>query len=105
MARKSEANQGNQIALILLELKRHFNTCQQCRGAMTGHDYDQLCKFATLKLVKVAKLWDVNIDARLKARRSGRPFVYACPRLSAHSEAYAMTAEPLLVTGVQETLL
>lgn len=105
MSSRSAVNTGNSIAIMLLELKRHFNTCDACRGAIKCHADDMLCKWATLRIVAVARSWESNIALRLKARRSGEQFVYRCPDLSKHGPAYAMTAEPLMVTGVQDRLI
>lgn len=105
MSGRSAVNTGNTIAIILLELKRHFNTCDTCRGAIKVHDQEMLCKWATLNIVAVAKAWEANIAMRLKARRSGEQFIYRCPDLNKHGPAYAATAEPLMVTGIQERLI
>lgn len=105
MGGKSAVNTGNTCAIILLELKRHFNTCDTCRGCIKTHDYSLLCKWAQMKMVDLARHWDSNIALRLKARRSGDNFIYRCPDIKKHGEAYSMTAEPLMVTGIQDALL
>lgn len=105
MSTRSAVNTGNSVAIMLLELKRHFNTCDTCRGAIKVHDQDQLCKWAAMKILAVARSWESNIALRLKARRSGEQFIFRCPDLNKHGPAYAMTAEPLMVTGVQDRLM
>lgn len=105
MSGRSAVNTGNTIAIIMLELKRHFNVCETCRGAICVHDYELICGWARMKLISVAKLWDSNIALRLKARKSGERFIYRCPDLNKHGPAYALTAEPLMVTGTQERLM
>jgi hypothetical protein len=105
MAGRSAVNTGNACAIMLLELKRHFAMCDACRGAIKVNDTATMCPWALRKIIAVARAWDSNIALRLKAKRSGDPFVYRCPDLSKHSEAYAMTAEPLMVTGVQDRLI
>lgn len=105
MASRSAVNTGNTVAIMLLELKRHFNTCDTCVSAVKARDNDLLCKWATVRILDIARKWDSNIALRLKARRSGGDFVYRCPDLNKHGPAYSMTAEPLMVTGVQDALL
>lgn len=104
MSGRSAVNTGNACAIILLELKRHFARCETCGPAIKVHDYAMLCPWALMKLVEVARKWDSNIALRLKARRSGNDFIYRCPDLNKHGPAYAMTAEPLMVTGTQGML-
>jgi hypothetical protein len=105
MAGNTAVNKSRNIAIMLLELRRHFNTCKECRGAMDVADYDRMCGFTKIKLVAVARRWDANIGMRLKAHRSGEPYAYQCPDLSKHGEAYAMAAEPVMITGVQGMII
>lgn len=105
MAGRSAVNTGNTVALMLLELKRHFNVCDECRGALKTRDYSAMCAWCQSHVIEVARKWDSNIALRLKARKSGEKFVFRCPDLNKHGPAYAMTAEPLMVTGIQDVLL
>ncbi len=105
MAGRSAVNQSHTLAIMLMELRHHFNKCKLCQSAIKVNDYDQLCKWTTIKILAIASRWDANIGMRLRARKSGNPFIFPCPDTSKHGEAYMMAAEPMMVTGVQERLI
>jgi len=97
-------NSDNRLADILLEIKRHLRVCQGCAGAVKVRDRTMLCDH-TLGLILTAVVqYDTVLKRRIRAKNRGGPVVYACPDMSAHGKSYALTAEPLQVTGVQEGL-
>jgi recombinational DNA repair protein RecR len=97
-------NSDNRLADLLLELKRHLRTCKHCIGAIKTQDYGLLCQHSRRLVITAAWQYDTVIPRRLKAHRSGDHHVFACPDPSAHGKANSITAEPLLVVGVESTL-
>jgi hypothetical protein len=102
MARIS--NRHHLLAVKLLELRRHFNSCQQCRSARVGRDFSFMCGPAQDLLIEIAVKWEANIPGRLAAIRSKETTVFPCPDPNAHGPAYAITAEAVYVTDVAERL-
>jgi hypothetical protein len=97
-------NTQNLLCVQLLNLRRHFNGCKQCRAARIGRDYDELCEYAKTTLIEVSVKWDNNIAGRLAARNSSRPYIFPCPDPNAHGPAYALTVEACVVSGHAEAL-
>lgn len=98
------ANSDNRVADILSELRHHFKYCRQCQSAYKTLDYDVMCA-RTKRLIMDSALAIANvIPRRIKAKRDGTKVFYACPDLSAHSQAYRVTAEPLVAVGIQDSL-
>lgn len=98
-------NRQNLLSVKLLQLKRHFATCQQCRSAIKAKSWLELCEWAQEALIEVAGKWDSNIPSRLAARKNADPHIFPCPDLNAHGPAYALTAEPLIAQSVQGRLI
>jgi hypothetical protein len=101
---KPDVNRGNLLVVRLLQLRRHFGHCRQCRSAIKSIRYDALCDLAKGDLIFVAEEWEANIPARLAVRRAGGELQFLCPDPNAHGAAYAATAEPVTVTGLQQGL-
>lgn len=99
-----DANSDNRLADLLLELKRHLRACRKCQGAMKTRDRNLLCDHTIGLILTAAWQYDHVIPRRIAAKRKGDPHVFACPDLSAHGKASLLTAEPLLVTGIEGTL-
>lgn len=97
-------NSANRTADLLLELKRHIKTCRNCTGAVKTRDKDQLCDHTIGLILTLAVTYDNVISRRLKLARKGDPRIYACPDVTKHGRVYAMTAEALIVVGVQDEL-
>lgn len=97
-------NSDNRVADLLIELNRHIKTCRTCSGAVKARDKYGLCDHTIGLILTLAITHSGVIPRRLTLRRKGTPSVFACPDLSKHGQAYAMTAEPLTVTGVQGEL-
>lgn len=97
-------NRNRLLVLLLFDLRRHFVSCRKCKSARSGRDFDELCNWTKGMLVEVAVKWDSNIAGRLAARASSKEHVFPCPNPNAHGEAYAATAEPVTVTGMQGSI-
>lgn len=97
-------NRQRLLVVTLFHLRRHLGHCRACKSAMHTGDFDMLCDLAKQDLVEVAVKWDTSIAGRLTARNSNREYVFPCPDPNAHGEAYAATAEPVLVTAHVDTL-
>lgn len=101
---RMNVNRNRLLVLLLLDLRKHFNKCGKCRAARTTRDFDSLCEWSKGMLVEVAVKWDSNIAGRLAARKSADQHCFPCPNPNAHGEAYAATAEPVVVTGRQGSI-
>lgn len=97
-------NSDNRMSDLLVELNRHLKVCRQCTGAMKADDQYGLCQHTSGLILTLARTYATVIPRRLAIGRTKIPRVFACPDLSKHGKSYAMTAEPLIVTGVQEEL-
>lgn len=100
----ASTNRNNLLAVRLLQVRRHFNACRTCKGAMQSEDFDRLCTDVKRDLVFIAMRWEASIAGRIAIRKAGNDLQFLCPDLNAHGAAYAATAEPVSVTGLQETL-
>jgi hypothetical protein len=101
---KMGANTDNRVADLLLELKRHLRSCHECQGAMKVRDSYLLCNHTVGLVLSIAVRYDQVIPSRIRAKRGKDPHVFACPDLSAHGKTYPLTAEPLIVVGVETPL-
>lgn len=99
-----DVNSDNRFADLLLDLKRHIRHCQSCAGAIRVNDHAMLCTRSRVLILTMVMQYDHVIPRRLQAKRESDRVVYACPDLTRHGKAYAMTADPLFVVGVQESL-
>lgn len=97
-------NAQNLMCVKLLQLRRHFNGCRVCRAARGSRDFDALCEFTKATLVEVAVKWDNNIAGRLAARNGNHSYIFPCPDPNAHGPAYALTAEAVIVSSIQDRL-
>jgi hypothetical protein len=101
---KPSINRSTTLAVRLLQVRRHFNRCLACRGAIKARDFDRLCDDVKDDLLFVASRWDSNISGRLAVRRGGNDLQFLCPDPNSHGPAYAATAEPVIVTHFMEAL-
>lgn len=101
---KLDRNADNRLADLLLELKRHLRVCKGCIGAVKTRDKSLLCDHTIGLILTAAVQYDTVIPRRVSAHRKNVPHVFACPDISAHGKAFAITAEPLIVVGTQDAL-
>ena len=99
-----DVNSDNRTADLLIQAKAHVRKCEKCNGAIRIADRDGLCPYMMTLLLTFITQYDRVIPRRLTAKRSGNVVIYSCPDLSMHGKAYALTAEPLVVKGVQDKL-
>lgn len=104
MANRRKINLNTNLSLMLLELRRHFNTCRVCTAASKANDYDFLCPWTKRRIVDIARRWEASLAMRLKVKRDNQELVFPCPNVNAHGSAYALTAEPVVAIAVQGTL-
>ena len=100
----NRANRDDHLYGDLVDLKRHLRTCRKClsaRKAMCPHD---MCVVGMNMVLTAADKFDVIIKLRVKAHNYSGYTVFACPDLSKHGKSYALTAAPLMVTGIQDSL-
>lgn len=88
----------------VVKMRSHLIKCYACRFDFGENEPNPTC-FTGLKLaVEVVRTADRLLEAKRKAVSTINGHVYACPDISAHGEAYAMTAEPLSVVAMQDGL-
>lgn len=97
-------NSDNRLADVLVELKRHIRVCRGCQSAIKVRDRSLLCDHVTGLILTAVTQFDTVIPRRIAAKRKAGNVFYACPDLAAHGKTWAMSAEPLTATGVQERL-
>lgn len=102
--RRPDVNKNNTLCVLLLELRRHLNSCTTCRAAMDANAIDSFCAYTIRRIIDVARRWDKNIAGRLAARKEAERLQFLCPDPNAHGAAYAMTAEAVHVTTYQDAL-
>jgi hypothetical protein len=98
----SRANSDQHLFDAMITLKRHLRSCGKCSVARKAADPYLMCRAGLNLTLRAADRYDLLISLRVKAHASEHDTVFACPDTSAHGSAYALTAQPLLVTGVQE---
>lgn len=92
------------FAQVMSELRRHIKACPQCRLAMDDRGRSTLCHSGNIYALRIASNSERLLTLKRKAYKSNCEYIYACPDLSKHGEAYAMSAVPFAVSGVQGEL-
>lgn len=95
----------NRAANALIALKRHLRTCKECKVAIKCGIPRDMCLQGLNCTIQAAKLYDGVISARVAAKSNGGELLFLCPDTSKHGMAYALTALPVAVTGVQDRLI
>lgn len=85
----------------MVMFKRHMGSCRKCQAAKKTHDPNDTCDIGNMLVFRMALKLDDLISLRRKALEAADPFIYACPDVSKHGKAYAMTVLPMAVTGIQ----
>lgn len=98
------ANADNRLYQHLINLKRHLMKCRDCRGALKGNDPHSMCPEALMYVIGAAKQYDITVQLRIDAHNGMQATVFPCPKLSAHGQAYELTALPVVVIGSQDRL-
>jgi hypothetical protein len=88
----------------MVNLRSHLLKCYSCRAAMNGRDMEPPCALGWTLCVMVARTCTKLLEEKRHAVSTINGHVYACPDISVHGEAYALTARPLSVTGTQDEL-
>lgn len=88
----------------VINLRSHLLKCYTCRGSFEIDNPYGACEHGITYAVRVAQTCNQLLETKRKAVSTINGHVYACPDVSAHGEAYALTAEPLSVVAAQEGL-
>lgn len=88
----------------MINLRSHLLKCHKCRGALDADNPYSMCEAGITYSVRVAQTAEKLLATKRHAVSTINHYVYACPDISAHGEAYALTVQPLSVNGVQEGL-
>lgn len=98
-------NSSERLVSYMVQLRRHLLKCYDCKGAMKVGPTGVLCSVGATLTVSAAREFNGVIEMRRRALKNGDGLIHACPDLSKHGEAYALTARMFVVHGVQEELL
>lgn len=86
------------------QLRNHIKQCNACKGAIAAKYPQNLCMTGIILTASAAKEFDAVLAVKREAHKDPDGFVYACPDVSKHGEAYALSAQPLTVVGRQGAL-
>lgn len=92
------------FAKAIVNLRAHMLKCYACRATIGGGEPEPPCVKGWAMCVEVTRTCAKLLEQKRMAVNTINGYVYVCPDLSAHGEAYALTAQPLSVTGVQTEL-
>lgn len=85
-------------------LRRHMLNCAQCKGAVKADSTAGMCLRGMRLTVNAAHEFDAILGIKREAHKRNDGFIYPCPDVSVHGEAYALAAQPHYATGVQDGL-
>lgn len=85
-------------------LRRHMISCTQCKGAVKAGSTAGMCLRGMRLTVSAAHEFDAILEVKRLAHKRDDGFIYPCPDVSAHGQAYALAAQPHYAIGVQEGL-
>lgn len=92
------------FAQAMVSLRSHMLDCYNCRHFIHDPAADASCPVG----MRLAARLIYTCDALLKAKRAAsgtfNDYIYACPDPAEHGEAYALTAQPMSVTAIQDEL-
>ena len=101
MAPKSNIDPFTQA---VINLRSHLIKCYVCRAAFAANADRPGCIEGMTMAMSVAKTCDKLLDLKRKAVSTINGYVYACPDVASHGNAYALTAQPLSVVATQDEL-
>jgi hypothetical protein len=88
----------------VIQLRAHLVKCYKCRAAF-DHPFDiPECEAGLSMAIQVADTCNELFKLKRQAVSTINEHVYACPDISVHGEAYALTAQPLSVVATQDGL-
>lgn len=85
-------------------LRRHMTKCSQCKGAAKAGSSGKMCLQGMRYTINAAHEFDAILEVKKMAHQRDDGFIYPCPDVSEHGEAYALAAQPHYATGVQTGL-
>jgi hypothetical protein len=105
-SKRRKRNQIDDTAIVHVVgmLRAHLVECRICAGAVRAKQWGAFCGKGVECAAKVALGFNVMLETKRLAGPNHMGMVYPCPEISAHGEAYALTAELLTVVGVQGIL-
>ena len=85
-------------------LRRHMISCAKCKGAVKAGSTAGMCLRGMRLTVNAAHEFDAILDVKREAHKRNDGFIYPCPDVSVHGQAYALAAQPHYATGIQAGL-
>ena len=92
------------FAAAMTNLRAHRLKCRECRAAISMQDMQPPCVLGWTLCVQVARSCEQLLKTKRHAVSTINGYVYACPEIAAHGEAFALTAQPMAVAGIQGEL-
>lgn len=92
------------FAQAVLNLRAHMLKCAKCRYFIKDYSANANCAEGMRLAAQVVKTCDELMRVKRQAVSTVNQYVYACPDIAAHGEAFALTAQPMAVAGIQEEL-
>lgn len=86
------------------KLRAHILNCYECRIGFNHLVPESVCTIGVLLSMRVAKECDKLFKLKRQAVSTINDYVYACPDIALHGEAFALTAQPLSVVATQDEL-
>lgn len=88
----------------MTRLRRHMVSCSQCKGAVKAGSTAGMCLRGMRYTVNAAHEFDAILDIKREIHKRDDGFIYPCPDVSVHGQAYALAAQPHYATGIQTEL-
>jgi hypothetical protein len=88
----------------LIELSKHMRSCRDCVRARKMGEPLMMCKTGTVMTLNAANDLADIFRLRIAAHTKHPGAIFACPDLTLHGAAYALTATPYMVTAIQDAL-
>lgn len=94
----------SQFVNALTKLRGHLMKCQKCRIVMKSGGVGELCREGALLTWECALLSTKLASLHRKAYDHPYDMIYACPDRTRHGADYASTAEPHMLSAMQDRL-
>jgi hypothetical protein len=79
-------------------------SCPKCRYFIKDYSANANCAEGMRLTAQVVKACDTLMKVKRQAVSTINEYVYACPDVAVHGEAFALTAQPMAVAGIQDEL-
>ena len=85
-------------------LSKHIGACTKCRRILQSDGHSLMCDEGVVLTHEAARAMRNIVPLHMKALKDPNGTFYPCPDVKKHGQAYAMTAQPMMGTAIQEGL-